>query len=154
MTLQKLTVILFILTLFAGMLLSGFLVHRGAPATKENLTAETIRRCEWVQKRFSYLSGGDLAAYLHKMEAQGVSLGQAFNFMLSNPQEISNNSLQVTNPPIQDAWGRPLNLIWREATLSAGVSDVLAKKRLVVLVWSSGPNGTNELGRGDDIVVR
>lgn len=49
-----------------------------------------------------------------------------------------------------DGWGRPYNVEWR--TNMVGVaSPMLKANQDALLIWSSGENGVNEYGNGDDI---
>lgn len=49
-----------------------------------------------------------------------------------------------------DGWGRPYNVEWR-TNLVDTASPMLIWNRFPLLVWSSGWNGVNEYGNGDDI---
>jgi hypothetical protein len=49
-----------------------------------------------------------------------------------------------------DGWGRPYNVEWR--TNMVGIeSPMLRDNQNALLIWSSGENGVNENGNGDDI---
>lgn len=52
-----------------------------------------------------------------------------------------------------DAWGRRLNLDFKTNLVAKGASASLLSNTFDVVIWSSGPNGTNELGNGDDIDI-
>ena len=49
-----------------------------------------------------------------------------------------------------DGWGRPYNVEWRTNLVDV-TSPMLIRNRFPLLVWSSGWNGVNEYGNGDDI---
>lgn len=121
--------------------------------TKKETTEEVLRRCEWIQMRFSGMTRADLRSYLVSKQVAGASLGQIFNAMLLRPQDLPTNSISIDMPTIKDAWGHPLNCMWFEQAVTHGASDQLRRKQLPVLVWSSGANGTNEFGSGDDVVA-
>jgi hypothetical protein len=59
------------------------------------------------------------------------------------------------DPVVLDAWDRPLNIVLRSELLQdKAVSDSLRAKTNVVIIWSSGRDGTNEYGGGDDVVLK
>lgn len=144
-----------IILLFLMIFLLG---HR--PITPKDRTLITLKHCEYLESGKSYFEGQDVSSYLHSNELAGLSLGQIFSVMKEYPQYIPENIVGNTNipaleniPPLKDAWGNPLNLMWRSNALKSNVSDGLTKKNLPVLIWSSGPNGSNEYGRGDDVYL-
>lgn len=57
-----------------------------------------------------------------------------------------------TDGLILDGWGRPLNFALRSAEVPR-ISPALLNQSETsgLIIWSSGPNGANEFGRGDDI---
>ena len=51
-----------------------------------------------------------------------------------------------------DPWMRPLNVEWRSSLAGRSVSVKLMAIRSDILIWSSGPDGRNDYGLGDDVV--
>ena len=51
-----------------------------------------------------------------------------------------------------DGWGRPFNLGKRVDVTAKDPASPLLRFPGDILVWSSGPDGTNQFGRGDDVV--
>lgn len=49
-----------------------------------------------------------------------------------------------------DGWGRPYNVEWRTNIVGVA-SPMLKANQDALLIWSSGENGVNEYGNGDDI---
>jgi hypothetical protein len=49
-----------------------------------------------------------------------------------------------------DGWGRPYNVEWRSNLVDVATS-MLTWNDFPLLIWSSGENGVNEYGEGDDI---
>ncbi len=80
-----------------------------------------------------------------------MSLGQSFFAMISQPQNLPTNSIELTTPVLKDAWGNALNFAWSGSSDAVKFPVGLRTKKLVVLIWSSGPNGLNEFGSGDDV---
>jgi hypothetical protein len=50
-----------------------------------------------------------------------------------------------------DGYGNLFNVDFKTNLVARGAPPPLTNISLDVLVWSSGANGTNELGNGDDI---
>jgi hypothetical protein len=124
-------------------------------------TLHTIRYCEWLQSG-SYPNSTNMISYIRSNEMTGLSLGQIFNVFQAYPsfEPDEGNIINNTNIPtmakksvINDAWGRPLNFMWHEDAVKSNASHALLKKSCSILIWSSGPNGTNEFGGGDDVFV-
>jgi len=74
-------------------------------------------------------------------------------FAISRPLAARFN--EAIPPMLVDAWGRTLNV-------SVDQADAIGSKNAVaggtstnysIAIWSSGANGINEFGRGDDIVA-
>lgn len=53
---------------------------------------------------------------------------------------------------VTDGWGRPFNLASRSDVATKDPASPLLRFPGEILVWSSGPDSTNQFGRGDDVV--
>jgi hypothetical protein len=53
---------------------------------------------------------------------------------------------------VVDGWGHSFNLAKRADVALRDPASPLLRFPGDILVWSSGPDGTNQLGRGDDVV--
>jgi hypothetical protein len=51
-----------------------------------------------------------------------------------------------------DGWGHPFNVASRGYVAGHDPVPALLQVQGDILVWSSGPDGTNQFGRGDDVV--
>jgi hypothetical protein len=51
-----------------------------------------------------------------------------------------------------DGWGHPFNLAKRADVATKDPASPLLRFPGDILVWLSGPDGTNQFGRGDDVV--
>lgn len=51
----------------------------------------------------------------------------------------------------KDAWGNSLHIEFRR-NISRTANPLLESTHLPIVIWSSGANGINELGKGDDVV--
>jgi hypothetical protein len=128
--------------------------------SKADETLQTIKYCEWLQSGSSYLNSSEMSSYLRSNEVAGLSLGQIFFAVQAYPQYLPEGIIENTNIPVtvktsvmKDAWGRPLHFMWHRDAGSSNVCSALLKKEYSVLVWSSGANGSNEFGGGDDVFV-
>ena len=54
----------------------------------------------------------------------------------------------------KDGYGRLWNIERRSVLIGRGASTNLTKCAFEIVFWSSGPNGINEFGRGDDVVLK
>jgi hypothetical protein len=133
-------------------------INRQRPLSAVQKTINTLRYCEWLESGNAYLNSNQVVAYLHSNEASGLSLGQIFEGMRLYPQCIPQNIVGNTNiasvtnlSGVKDGWGNPVVFMWRSALTSATVSPGLMSKRFPVIIWSTGPNGSNEFGFGDDL---
>jgi hypothetical protein len=63
---------------------------------------------------------------------------------------VSSNSLICIN----DAWGAPLQMIFKsDLNLKTNDFPRFRNNTNPVFIWSMGPNGINEYGKGDDVVM-
>jgi hypothetical protein len=53
---------------------------------------------------------------------------------------------------VTDGWGHPFNLASRVDVATKDPASPLLRFPGDILVWSSGPDGTNQFGRRDDVV--
>lgn len=71
---------------------------------------------------------------------------------LSGGKEITAARLLSGDGLFQDAWGTPLLFMPTNSTSYQLLNPDLKGKSRPVVVWSAGPNKTNEFGNGDDVV--
>lgn len=55
---------------------------------------------------------------------------------------------------VVDGWGRAFNILSRSQLADQKVGGDLLQNSGEILVWSSGRDGTNHFGRGDDVTVK
>jgi hypothetical protein len=161
--------VLVIAILLVGIfVLYGYLgyMNRRKPLTLDEATLKRtfvlIERCERLESGTAYLTREDVIPFLRTNESSGLSMGQIFFVMANNSIVDIEKITDDTNimdtyvhphkiPTMADAWGRALNFAWRSDAAGNIFPNVLLKKQFPVLIWSSGPNGSNEWGRGDDV---
>jgi len=81
-----------------------------------------------------------------------IDLAFGVAFKETNYKEIKTSV--GSDPLVLDAWGHPVNIVAR-TNLPEGdlLANSLRAKTNSIIIWSSGPNGVNEYGHGDDIVA-
>lgn len=62
------------------------------------------------------------------------------------------NGYYVTNGVFHDAWGTPLLFALTNNATNSGLAPLVNGHPRPFVVWSAGPNRTNEFGSGDDVV--
>lgn len=62
------------------------------------------------------------------------------------------NRLQINKDRINDGWGHPLIVTFKNMLPSNASIDLLVRTNNLV-IWSAGENGSNEYGHGDDVVI-
>lgn len=82
-----------------------------------------------------------------------MDINHLFAVKLSGDRSTSNSLRFSRTEPllILDGWGDPLNFAVN-SNYSAGRILWLLRKTNSVAIWSSGPNGINDYGAGDDVV--
>lgn len=53
-----------------------------------------------------------------------------------------------------DSWKRPVNVFWRTNMPENASAELLNSTDMDVVIWSSGKDGVNDFGNGDDIFFR
>jgi hypothetical protein len=61
---------------------------------------------------------------------------------------ISSNGLEVL-----DDWQNPFVIMWKADFAEGKLASGLAREDGTILIWSVGPNGSNEFGFGDDVFI-
>jgi hypothetical protein len=64
----------------------------------------------------------------------------------------SSGPFSAINLPL-DSWEQPLMVSWRSNILDKA-SRRLLEEHFSLIIWSKGPNRSNELGSGDDIFIK
>jgi hypothetical protein len=112
------------------------------------LTRHTIEQCERVENEvLSGISNGSLPPDLKA--AYGAVVMQSKTF-----REGYIKVSEAARPMVLDAWQQPLQVVARSNLLTlSSVSPRLLSKTNAVVIWSGGPNRSNEFGSGDDIIL-
>jgi hypothetical protein len=93
-----------------------------------------------AQERMPATSGLELNSALARLLTD-----EATRTGIRQPSYVERNLLR-------DPWQRPFNVAWRSALTNLENEYVLLFEGGDIAIWSSGPNGTNEYGAGDDLV--
>lgn len=87
-----------------------------------------------------------------------TNLAVAFGIEATRLHPFGEGAIKTTQgnqPTLLDGWKMPLHVMSRSNLLILpGVSPLLLAKTNEVIIWSSGINGINEFGNGDDIFLR
>lgn len=135
-------------------IVASMVFHNETGPSQTAVTIGRIRECDWVQKRFRVLCSQEIEGFLRENETNGLSLGQIFYYMVSNPHLLPSSPTNRSDlATVKDGWGRPLNFCWHNNSNESMASELL-EKRLPILIWSSGHNASNEYGKGDDIFIK
>lgn len=124
--------------------------------TPETKTVATIRQCYFsIGQNKSGESGA--IEFLAAAERKGIGLSSAVNALRLNldltAQDLTNGTrLLREHSPVLDGWREPLLVFW-VTNLPSRVSPSLLAEHRTVLIWSKGPNRTNDWGHGDDIFI-
>lgn len=127
--------------------------------TDKDKTIQLLRYCEWLQSDSKYMTHAEFAAFLRTNESDGLSLCQIFAVMKAFPRHSPERIVDDTNiqlkqiPMLTDGWSNSLNLIWRGEATNGVLNRSLLAEDGPVLIWSSGANGSNEYGNGDDLFI-
>jgi len=128
--------ILILLTLFPSCFLKEKINQKAA-------TRHAIEECEKIDYE-TVAGSGDLAH----------SVGEAI--ISSKVYQQGYIKIAISNGPIVlDAWSNQLQVITAEhLKRMTGVSPALLGKTNKIIIWSIGPNGSNEWGNGDDVFIK
>jgi hypothetical protein len=66
-------------------------------------------------------------------------------------KDITAGRLVAGDGLFYDGWRRPLLFMHTNSVSYEQLNSVLRGKSRPIVIWSAGPNGTNEFGHGDDI---
>jgi len=70
---------------------------------------------------------------------------------LDNPRPLKN--FDSSGGVFRDAWGTPLHFELTKDATNPGLLPLANGRSRAFVVWSSGPNRTNEFGFGDDVFI-
>mgnify|MGYP006969463314 CR=1 FL=1 len=112
------------------------------------LTRHAIEQCERIEDEvISGINNGSLQP--DSQSAWGVVVTQLHTF-----REGYIKVSEGAQPVVLDAWKQPLQMTAKSNLLAlTDVSPRLLAKTNTIVIWSSGPNQSNEFGHGDDIVL-
>jgi len=81
------------------------------------------------------------------------NLEEAMGLLILDAFEVGNIKLPdfLVKSVIVDAWGRPVNVAWRNTMPAQADSALLSSTKSEIIIWSSGENGINEFGTKDDV---
>ena len=121
-----------------------YLARRMGPAAR---TRHALEQAERIHKKvLAGTRNGNLS----------TNLPSAFGASLMRSKGVKDGYLRINEEGLLlDGWRQPLQMMLRSnLVLLPEVAPALLAKPSDVVIWSSGPNGVNEFGKGDDVFLR
>jgi hypothetical protein len=118
-------------------------------------TVQNLKLVDYVIRLLEDENDSSIGAQLQRIH-EGSTLEEKWEHLLVDHGamlEIDPDDLQVKDRLCRDGFGNLFNLSFKTDIITNGASSALKAMPYDVVVWSNGPNGTNELGKGDDIVL-
>jgi hypothetical protein len=118
-------------------------------------TNQTITLLVYVSENFDALETNDSQHWISSLQPHADSL--AFNRQLVLLLASRTNNFRPLNGLIspdglfRDAWGTPLYFLLTNDPTYGEINPQLKSRGRPFVLWSAGPNLTNELGFGDDL---
>jgi hypothetical protein len=119
--------------------------HRRAARTPL-ISIQRIQFCYVAIKVAEFDSGQDMRSLLEQVPGNNLNQKVAALMRQHPPLAWAQNN-------ITDQWGHPFVIIWREEAQLEQLAPQLRERKDSLLIWSIGPNGINENGYGDDLVL-
>jgi len=83
----------------------------------------------------------------------GENLQEKWEILLiGNALKLETDANDIRRSLCLDYWGNRFNVDFKSNLTASTVTTALARSPFDVVIWSSGENGTNEFGKGDDVV--
>jgi len=88
-------------------------------------------------------------------QSNSLSINKALlTLMISRTNNFrSLDGFNLTNGVFHDGWGTPLLFALTNNATNSGLAPLVGVHQRPFVVWSAGPNRTNEYGSGDDVIV-
>lgn len=138
---------------FAVLILGGILVSCSpeTPAPK----AATVSRLKHVYSVIQALEEANHATIGEQL--RGISGDAPLQrkwelLLLDDAGRLEMEAKDIREFLCRDGYGNLFNVDFRTNVVAHGAVPALTKTAYDVVVWSSGRNGTNEFGNGDDVV--
>lgn len=148
-----------VMYIFAVILLGGaltYLLLRFMPDRPVgSRTSDTVLATARIVENYDALDEKDaeiLARDLRGMTNSSEINHRVSSFLLSKgeiPHPI--RSYVSSNGYLTDFWGKPFILVMTNDTILNNLNVSLKRGNRPFVMWSSGPNQTNEMGGGDDV---
>jgi hypothetical protein len=79
--------------------------------------------------------------------------GEWENLLIGNAGILGLQPEDIRDQLCRDGYGNLFNVDWRTNVAAAGGSSTLTQTDFDIVVWSSGRDGTNDWGHGDDVTL-
>jgi hypothetical protein len=152
MRVQKVSLLaLGIIGIVYGALCAGNYLANRPLAAPRNDTINRLRVIEYLIQQAECKSGKRIIDLLGKESPLDHSYNAAMVDLIGT--NFGKGCLKTSNGKtyLIDAWGNPFLVFRRRVALAQGYPEALLDEGQQVVIWSAGPNESNESGRGDDI---
>ena len=86
--------------------------------------------------------------------SEGATLQRQWeNLLVANAEILGVQPEDIRDQLCLDGYGNLFNVDWRTNVAATGGSSTLTRTDFDIVVWSSGRDGTNDSGHGDDVVL-
>lgn len=126
-----------------------------SPSVKAPKKSTEIR-LKNVERAIRLLEEANHATIAEQMRgiSSGTTLQDKWELLLvDDAGRLEMESKDIREVLCRDAWGNRFNVDFKTNLTTRGASATLLNSTFDFVVWSSGPNGSNELGNGDDLVL-
>ena len=125
-----------------------------APVRRSEHSKLLIERCYQGQLMIGQKSENGLAGLLGT-ESKGTELNAKFAATIEGIDglDLLGATVKTSNSvtTLVDGWERPLRVAWRADVLRLNATARVLARTNELLIWSSGKNGIDEFGGGDDV---
>jgi len=152
---KSIVIVVIVFAICVGILFLVPIYCAPRPNMSRTLTVNEIHECYTAIRILEDDQRKSLKEIIAK-QATTENLNRTFTLLLQTnnllPSPIGGRRTQVISPELVDAWGKPLEIRWREGSMNSRYSFLETNINSPVIIWSFGPNGTNNFGEGDDVV--
>ena len=118
----------------------------------ENRTTKTLVGTQKILRGYD-ATGVDIleSSVIMSQAGDGLALNRAIFTLLANKGVKVEGVGVSSNGEFLDEWGTPFLFAITNTTQYDRLNPVMKREKWPFVIWSAGPNRTNEFGYGDDI---
>ena len=125
------------------------------PIARKASTMSHLKEVYYAMRILEADKSLNIDVQVDKADSRAITLQEKWAQLLLREAATLNASPEVIYSVLcRDAYGNLFNVEFKTNLISmSDVSSALRHIRFNLIVWSSGPNGINEYGKGDDVVL-